>query len=184
VLLTLQSLPDHPLRNDLAVGAFRIQSLAIADQQRTKGFNFSFDIAGPKYLISIHDPWINNTIPGFHISLSKRTVQNTTTGQLTHFEYFIHSDSPKTLNLKSIVYWVYFDPQKRRYDTLSVNQPITMSTETNGHEEVVGEDSFLQLLYKASNTEYSLEKDESLNRFANIIIFLLFLILSVLIFKR
>jgi len=59
-----------------------------------------------------------------------------------------------------------------------------MTTEVNDNEEIVGEDSFLQLLYKASNTEYSLEKDESLNRFANLIIFLLFLAISVLIFKR
>jgi len=184
VALTLQPLPEHPLRNEMAVGSFQIKASPLATQQRTKGFNFSFDIEGPHYLISIHEPWIYNSIPGLHISLSKRTVQNTSTGQRTHFEYFIHSDSPKTLNIKNSIFWVYFDPIKRRYDTLAVEQPIVMTTEVTDNEEIVGEDSFLQLLYKASNTEYSLEKDESLNRFANLIIFLLFLAISVLIFKR
>ncbi|MDB5256040.1 MAG: hypothetical protein JWM14_735, partial [Chitinophagaceae bacterium] len=183
-VLTLQALPEHVLRNEMAVGSFHIKPSPIAIQQRTKGFNFSFDIEGPKYLISIHEPWIYNSIPGLHLSLSKRTVQNTATGQRTHFEYFIHSDSPKTFNIKNSIFWVYFDPSKHRYDTLAVDQPIVLTTEVSDNEEIVGEDSFLQLLYKASNTEYSLEKDESLNRFANLIIFLLFLALSVLIFKR
>lgn len=184
VTLTLQPLPEHPLRNDMAVGAFHVRSSPIAIQQRTKGFNFSFDIEGPKYLISIHEPWIINSIPGLHISLLKRTVQNTASGQRSHFEYFIHSDSPKKLNIKNSIFWVYYDPVKLRYDTLTVDQPISMTTEVSDNEPIVGEDSFLQLLYKASNTEYSLEKDESLNRFANLIIFLLFLAISVLIFKR
>ena len=182
--LTLQPLPEHPLQNEMAAGAFTLKSHPIQYHQRTKGFNFSFDIDGPKYLISIHEPWIYNSIPGLHISLSKRTVQNTASGQRTRFEYFIHSDSPKTFNIKNSIFWVYFDPAKHCYDTLSVDQPITMTTEVDDNEPIVGEDSFLQLLYKASNTEYSLEKDESLNKFANIIIFLLFLAISVLIFKR
>jgi len=184
VLLTLQSLPEHPLRNEIAVGTFHVRSTPVAMQQRTKGFNFSFDIEGPKYLISIHEPWINNSIPGLHISLLKRNVQNTASGQRTHFEYFIHSDSPKKLNIENSIFWVYYDPVKLQYDTLAVDQPINMTTEVSDNEPIVGEDSFLQLLYKASNTEYSLEKDESLNRFANLIIFLLFLAISVLIFKR
>ncbi len=183
-VLTLQALPEHALQNEMAVGAFNIKPSPIPVQQRTKGFNFSLDIEGPNYLISIHEPWIYNSIPGLHISLSKRTVRNTSIGQSTHFEYFIHSDSPKTFNIKNSIFWVYFDPVKRRYDTLTIDQPIAMTTEVSDNEEIVGEDSFLQLLYKASNTEYSLEKDESLNRFANAIIFLLFLALSVLIFKR
>lgn len=184
VTLSLQPLPEHPLRNKMAVGSFHIKPSPLAVQQRTKGFNFTFDIVGPHYLIPIHEPWISNTIPGLYISLSKRTLQNTPTGQSTHFEYFIHSDSPKTLNIKNSIFWVYFDPIKHRYDTLSVDQPITMINEVSDNEEIVGEDSFLQLLYQASNTEYSLEKDESLNRFANLIIFLLFLSISILIFKR
>ncbi|HSZ72913.1 MAG TPA: hypothetical protein VK750_09570 [Cytophagaceae bacterium] len=184
VTLTLQALPEHPLKNEVAVGSFTIKSSPIKYAQRTKGFNFSFDIEGPKYLISIHEPWIYNPIPGLHISLSKRAIQNTTSGQRTRFEYFIHSDSPKTINIRNSILWVYFDPSKRKYDTLTVDQPIVMTTEVSDNEELVGEDSFLQLLYKASNKEYSLEKDESLNRFANLIIFLLFLVISVLIFKR
>lgn len=182
--LSLQPLPEHNLRNEMAVGSFHVKASSIPVQQRTKGFNFSFDIEGPKYLISIHEPWIINSIPGLHISLSKRTVQPSNTGQRTHFEYFIHSDSPKSFNMKNSIFWVYFDPVKHSYDTLAVDQPITMTTEVDDNEPIVGEDSFLQLLYKASNTEYSLEKDESLNKFANIIIFLLFLAISVLIFKR
>ncbi|MDB5274643.1 MAG: hypothetical protein JWO58_3010 [Chitinophagaceae bacterium] len=184
VTLSLQPLPEHPLSNEVAVGTFHLKPLPVKYQQRTKGFNFSFEIEGPKYLISIHEPWISSSVPGLHISLSKRTVQNTVNGQKTKFEYFIHADSPKNINIKNCILWVYFNPLKRNYDTLSVDQPVMMTTEVNNNEEIVGEDSFLQLLYKASNTEYSLEKDESLNRFANLIIFLLFLAISVLIFKR
>lgn len=184
VSLRFKALPPHPLKNDVAVGNFNLRTNRLKRQQSTKGFDCSFEITGPRYPMALHEPWSVQTIPGLHVYLSKQDVNTKENTQTTRFHYFIHSDNPKTINLKNSLVWVFFNPSIGQYDSLSVNQTLVLNTSVEDHQGLGQENSFEQMLYKASNTLYSLEKDESLNRFANFIIFILFLAISVLIFKR
>jgi hypothetical protein len=183
--LNFKSLPPHPLKNDVAVGTFSVQTNKIKYKQRTTGFNFNFDITGNKYPLPLHQPWATQAIPGLHIHLKNQTTTEVDKNyQKTSFNYFIYSDSPKSINIKNSLQWIYFNPNLHQYDTLLVNQEVDMKTSVDEDQGANSEDSFEQMMYKASNTPDSLEKDESLNRFVNLIIIILFLAISVLIFKR
>ena len=184
VTLNFKPLPEHPLKNEVAVGIFSLHASNLKQNQRTTGFNFNFEISGPIYPLPLHQPWQSHTIPGLHIHMKNQSVSQTEENQRTSFNYFMYSDTPKSLNLKGSLLWVYFNLNKNDYDTLFINQEIEMKNAVDEDKETNSEDSFEQMMHKASNTPYSLEKDESLNRFANLIIFILFLAISVLIFKR
>ena len=184
IVLNFKSLPPHPLSNEVAVGNFTVHSNRLQKQQPTKGFNLAFDIKGLYYPLPLHEPWAIQKLPGLHVYLSKQVVTTIRNNQTTRFHYFINSDMPKSINLKNSLIWVFFNPNKHQYDTLSIDQTLSMITSVTDEKNLDAEGSFEQMLYKASNTVYSLEKDESLNKFANFIIFILFIAISVLIFKR
>jgi len=184
VVIRFKALPPHPLKNQVAVGNFALRTNRLKKQQSTKGFNLSFEITGLPYPMPLHEPWVVQNIPGLHVYFSKQNSNTTARRQSTQFHYFIHADAPKSIHLKNSLVWVYFNPNTKKYDSLYTNQTIDLSPTVKDVQETNAEGSFEQMLYKASNTVYSLEKDESLNRFANLIIFILFLAISVLIFKR
>jgi hypothetical protein len=82
--------------------------------------------------------------------------------------------------------WIYFDPYKKVYDTLTSHTVIHVSGESLKNKEITSSyiGSFYELAGKESNRLRSTEKDESIKFFANIIILFMLVSTAILVFKR
>jgi hypothetical protein len=167
-----------------SVGNFKAQLHMGKEAATVSGFSVKFDIIGNPNIIPLADPMIINDNELLEISLTQRTNTIKNEQEITSFHYYIHAKQPMEFNFSQYIKWPYFNVSTKKYDTLSSSKIISILEGNRVQSSDDFENKFEELLFKANNQVSSLEKEESLNRFANIIIFVLFVAISILIFKR
>nr|WP_235985317.1 BatD family protein [Spirosoma utsteinense] len=121
--IAVRALPQHPLRGQVAVGSFRLnEQLERKHVQVGQSIRYRFSIAGEGNIATLPAP----------VELAKSTdidifppkeqhslkhTGNQVDGQKT-FTYFIVPRQNGTISLADHFQWIYFDPQRARYDTL------------------------------------------------------------------
>lgn len=121
--VTVKELPPHPLRNGIAVGTFRLDEFVSQKRLRTgKGFYYQFRITGEGNLSAVKLPAVPaNAAFDFFPSESKRSLDLTgrkVTGSKT-FQMYALPKEPGIYPWSAYFRWVYFNTQKRTYDTLA-----------------------------------------------------------------
>jgi BatD DUF11 like domain len=121
--VTVRPLPVHPLRGQVAVGSFRLNEQL--DRQRVQvgqSARYAFTIAGEGNIATLPAPielaktaYIDIFPPRERHTLNQ--AGNQLSGQKT-FTYFIVPRQNGTISLADHFQWIYFDPQRARYDTL------------------------------------------------------------------
>lgn len=123
VVITVRGLPDHPLRGQVAVGSFRLNERL--DQQRVlvgNSVRYSFTIEGVGNIATLSAPIELSKTADVDLFPPKErhTIRHggsQVSGQKT-FTYFIIPRQNGTVKLAEHFQWIYFDPQRARYDTL------------------------------------------------------------------
>ena len=123
VVVTVQALPPHPLRGRVAVGSFRLSERL--ERQRVnvgESIRYGFTIEGEGNIAALPTPILPPATAEFDLFPpdEQHTVDNTgaqVTGRKT-FTYFVVPRQPGMIALGSRFQWIYFDPQRARYDTL------------------------------------------------------------------
>jgi len=119
----IKELPPHPLKNNVAVGDFRLDESISANKVITgQSFEYNFNIYGEGNISAINRPKIKKDEnfdfydPNILQNINRRN--NRVTGSKS-FSYYGIPNEPGDYQLGDYFQWIYFNPRKEKYDTLS-----------------------------------------------------------------
>lgn len=179
-LIKVKALPPHPLKDRVAVGQYRL-SEEISDTaiNINDSFIYTFSIKGRGNLHFSSAPTQSNTT---ELSIFKPiTDQNVKKGNgqvfgNKTFNYDILPEEPGEFNMANYFSWIYFDPSKGRYDTLTPKASIRVTGESRKNENIASSDLgvFYDLIDSESNKLITSNDQDWLKYFANSVILFMF----------
>ncbi|MFM7858170.1 MAG: BatD family protein, partial [Flammeovirgaceae bacterium] len=186
----VKELPPHPLRNQVAVGEYQLQEKIASNQLETgQSVLYDFSIFGEGNISAIEKPKIeNNSSFDFYEPNVKQSI-NRDNGRVTgtkSFSYFMIPKEPGTFAMKDYFKWVFFNPKKKKYDTLQSQQVISVIGESQKNQSIESNDlgSFYD---RADATDNQLRSMSDLNWVKvslNGLAALLFIAALYLVFKK
>lgn len=156
--ITVKVLPPHPLSKQVAVGDYRLdEKISSTSLQTGKSFSYDYTIYGEGNISSINKPPAKSDSnfdfyePNVRQSINRDGSR--VTGSKT-FSYFIIPKEPGTFSLKDNFQWIFFNPSKRKYDTLLAKASVVVSGESLKNEviESVDPGSFYDRIDSADNS--------------------------------
>ncbi|WP_247237559.1 BatD family protein [Telluribacter sp. SYSU D00476] len=140
-------LPPHPQRDQVAVGEYTLEE-QVSSQHLASGesFRYVFKIKGTGNLAAVPAPDVLNSASfDFYppeVSQVIRRSYERVTGDKT-FNYFVVARQNGSFPLGRYFQWIYFDPQKARYDTLRSDKVVEVVGESRPSEVVSHEGELL-----------------------------------------
>ena len=122
-IVRVKALPEHPLRDRVAVGSYHFSEKINKDVLRTgEGFSYDFTIYGEGNISALAAPTLLPT--DSILFYPPKSVQRITKDKLRVFgkKQMSYYGTPQIAGhypLKHFISWIYFDPKRERYDTLS-----------------------------------------------------------------
>ncbi|WP_207507839.1 BatD family protein [Telluribacter humicola] len=147
IKVQVQPLPAHPHKDQVAVGTYTLEE-QVTRQQLASGesLRYIFKIKGTGNLAAVTAPDVLNSASfDFYppeVSQVIRRSYERVTGEKS-FNYFIVARQNGTFPLGRYFQWVYFDPQKARYDTLRSSRVIKVVGESRPSDVVSTEGELL-----------------------------------------
>src|SRR5690606_7911978 len=157
VTVKVKELPPHPLSSSVAVGEFRLDDRIIDTNLKTgQSAAYEFNIVGEGNIASLPQPKVRKDgaleiyDPSTRQELSKS--RNRITGTKS-FRYFMIPKEPGQHKLGDYFQWVFFSPQRERYDTLRSNVTVYITGESKQNETIDAQDpgSFYEQIQVADN---------------------------------
>lgn len=174
--VTVKPLPPHPLRDRVAVGNYRMaEKISAVELTTGQSFNYVLNILGEGNLSAISNPEIpENEEFDFYAPNVKQDITRSN-GQVKgtkSFNYYAIPNEPGTYTLGDYIQWIYFNPDKKVYDTLRSRQTVVVSGESRKNEYILSNDmgSFYDGIEFEDNKLVSLDQSPLIRLFANIFI--------------
>ncbi len=120
--IKVKPLPSHPLKDQVAVGKYELKEKIDKVEVETGGaIHYNFKINGFGNINMVQEPKIsrNDSLTFFKPTVEQEVRKEN--GKLygtKEFSYSIVAELPGVYSFKDRFEWIYFDPIKRRYDTL------------------------------------------------------------------
>ncbi|NIJ55630.1 BatD family protein [Dyadobacter arcticus] len=133
IRIAVKQLPDHPLRDQVAVGQYSLKEKLSAELVYPgESIRYMFKVEGMGNITAIPAPVIvaNSYFDIYPPEVSqvvKRSFQNVI-GEKT-FDYFIVPRKDGTFPLGRYFQWIYFDSQTEKYDTLRSGKSLKVEGE-------------------------------------------------------
>jgi hypothetical protein len=187
--ISIKALPPHPLKNRVPVGKFSLKEGVSHNKIKTgKHFIYRAIITGEGNFATIVPPELkeNESLDFYSPVLKQRVIRESKNAGGKILEFTIIPKEPGTYHLADYFKWVYFNPSEKRYDSLTSKLTVYVEGESQKDKEISTMDlgSFYELVNNESNKLRSMEKDESIKFFANIIILFMLAITAILVLKR
>ncbi len=188
--IKVKELPPHPMRDQVAVGNFRLEERISQREVMTgQSFNYEFSIYGEGNISAINNPIINDDgnfefyDPNVAQNINRRN--NRVTGSKS-FNYFIIPAEPGEYNLKDYFQWVYFNPSEEVYDTITANVEMKAFGESKKNQSIIASDlgEFYDRIGADSNVLEARSRFDSIKTYANIVILLMLILVAAFIFKK
>lgn len=187
-IISVKELPPHPLRESVAVGSFALNEDISSKALNTgQSFNYAFKIRGEGNISSVEAPMIpeNDHFDFYEPNIEQniRRAQNIVTGTKAYNYYGIPNE-PGEFNLGDYMQWVFFDPDRERYDTLRSEIIVTVSGESRKNEYISSNDlgSFYDQIQFESNALSSLSSGNWMRAVANLV--LLLVVIALITIRR
>ena len=142
--IIVNDLPDHPLKEEVSVGNFRLsEQISSEDLQTGVSFDYVFSIFGEGNISAISAP-INGEGREFeiyppNIQQDIRRSNGLVRGQ-KRFDYYILPNEPGEYNLEDYFKWIYFNTKTETYDTLSSELVVNVIGESKKNSEILSTD--------------------------------------------
>jgi len=156
--ITVKELPPHPLRNTVAVGDYKLnERIQDTHLQTGNSVSYEFNIYGEGNIASIGNPLIKNNgafeVYDPNVSQQISKVKNRVTGTKS-FRYFMIPKEPGQYNLGDFYQWIFFNPEKHKYDTLQATTTVNVEGESKKNEVIQSSDpgSFYNKISIADNS--------------------------------
>ena len=156
--VVVNELPDHPLRESVSVGNFKLRENIDKTTIKTgESFNFNFDIGGRGNISGINPPTppVSESLEIYDPAVKQNVKKGN--GRITGtkaFQYYGVPNEPGDYNLSDYFEWVFFNTSTGRYDTLASDIVLTVTGESKKNQFIMSSDlgSFYDKIEFADNT--------------------------------
>lgn len=189
VTVVVKQLPDHPLRDQVAVGQYSLKERLSSDLVYPgESVRYMFKVEGVGNIAAIPAPVIQasssfDIYPPERSQVIRRSYQNVV-GEMT-FDYFVVPRKDGEFPLSRYFHWIYFDVEKQKYDTLT----SAASLEVRGDDyklanlSLSGSSGLYDNLENLDSSRMAIDYKKILKDLTNILIVLL-LITMVWVFRK
>ena len=188
--VAVKPLPPHPLRNVVPVGQYRLKEGVNRLMFRTgESFTYRFEVIGTGNMGAILPPVVPS-LTGLEIYPPEtKFTRNMAAGGLQgakSFRYNMLARQPGQYYLGNLFWFVYFDPQASRYDTLRSDLIVNVKGAENQQGKFQPEESdpFYKLIREEENNLISLNKFNEIKLYTNVVILSLLCASLFLFFKK
>lgn len=140
----VKELPPHPLKDIVAVGDYRLtESMPATDLETGKSAAYTFSVYGEGNLSAAEKPIVVNDENFEFYEPNIRQDVNRENGRVTgtkSFNYFMIPKEPGKYDLKKYFQWVFFNPSKKKYDTLSSRLTVYVKGDSKKNEAIQSND--------------------------------------------
>lgn len=188
--IKVKELPPHPLRDQVAVGNYRLEETIGSTSLKTgESFSYNFKVYGEGNISAIEKPIVFKDgsfdfyDPNVRQDINRE--ESRVTGNKT-FSYFIIPKEPGEYHLSDFFQWVYFNPAKARYDTLKPLATVVVSGESLKNEAIESSDAgtFYDAMSSADNTLHARSGYDWLTLATNIFVVVVLVGAAYLAFKK
>jgi hypothetical protein len=141
----VRDLPPHPLKDVVAVGNYQLfEAMPTTDLQTGKSASYGFNIFGEGNISSIEKPVVSNDAnfefyePNVRQEIKRENARVTGTKS---FNYFMIPKEPGVFKLNKYFQWVFFNPEKNKYDTLKSKMTAYVQGESKRNESILANDT-------------------------------------------
>jgi len=133
VRVLVKPLPPHPRKDQIAVGNYALEEkLTRARAHSGESLRYRFTIKGDGNIATITPPDLGDSrLFDFYPPDVSQTVERSyerVSGTKT-FDYYIVARQKGAFKLSRFFYWIYFDPERAKYDTLLSSKTIKITGE-------------------------------------------------------
>ncbi|GAB4109532.1 MAG: BatD family protein [Thermoflexibacter sp.] len=188
--IRVKDLPEHPLKNQVAVGNFKLEETISSQNLETgQSFEYKFKVVGEGNISAIREvtpPKVNDF--DFYAPNVKQQINRgggTVYGSKL-FTYMAIPKEPGQHDLGKYFQWIYFNPTTQKYDTLKSNLILNVTGESKINVSIESNDrgGFYDLIDEQENTLISMNRDEAIKGFTNIGIFSLLILTAFFALKK
>ena len=176
----VEELPEHPLKENIAVGDFKLKERIDKKEIKTgDNFNYDFEIIGEGNITAITSPKINIDGIEFYPPNSEQYIKREK-GKVygsKKFKYYgIPSEAGK-YNFNKIG-WIFYNVKEKKYDTLKSKIQIKAIGNSIKNKIIQSKDidPFFEIINSTNNTLKPIEKQTNNNIFLNFIVLILIII--------
>ncbi len=154
----VKQLPSHPLRDKVAVGAYKLSEMMPSTDLTTgKSVSYTFSVFGEGNISAIQNPDIRKDAnfefydPNVRMNVKRENGRVTGTKS---FNYFMIPKEPGRYDLANYFQWVFFNPETAKYDTLKSRLNVYVTGESTRNEVIEANDdgSFYDKIQTADNS--------------------------------
>ncbi len=130
-IVSVKELPPHPLQGSVAVGNYQLDERISTNNLKTgQSVGYEFNVHGEGNISSIERPIISkdNNFDFYEPNVQQNIARES--GRVSgtkSFRYFLVPKEPGDFNMGNYFQWIFFNPAKKKYDTL--RSQITLSVE-------------------------------------------------------
>jgi hypothetical protein len=188
--IKVKELPPHPLRDQVAVGNYRLdENISSTALQTGQSFTYEFNVYGEGNISAIDKPTtfkdgsFDFYEPNVRQGINRES--NRVTGTKS-FSYFIIPKEPGEYKLSDFIQWVFFNPATKAYDTLKAQAAVIVRGESLKNEAIESVDagSFYDKISVADNTLLAVSNTGWLKTTLNIFILVMLAGSAYLVFKK
>lgn len=188
--IRVTELPDHPLRDQVAVGEYKLnESVSSRELETGKSFTYEFNIYGEGNISSINAPLKPDVDefefydPDVNQNINRRN--NRIAGSKS-FRYYAIPNEPGDYSMSDYFSWIYFSPTKNSYDTLTARAEVSVTGESRRNETILASDmgSFYDRVEFENNNLQGYAGVEWTRIFANILILVMLAGSAYIVFKK
>ncbi len=186
----VKELPDHPLKESVSVGNYRLDEKISKKQLNTgESFNYNFTIQGEGNISAIKDLEI---VSDENFDLYPPNVQqhigrgNGRVRGRKSFSFYGIPNEPGQFDMSEYFNWIYFNTRTERYDTLRSELILNVTGESKKNEYILSNDmgTFYDSIELKDNSFFSLRERETMRTIINIIIFAMLGTVVAFMFKK
>lgn len=186
----VKALPPHPLKDEVAVGDYRLDERINSKELKTgQSFNYDFTIKGAGNISSIAKPRIleDGNFEFYPPNIQQDIIRsnNRVTGTKS-FSFYGIPNEPGQFDFEDRINWIYFNARKERYDTLTSRMVVNVTGESKRNEHILSTDlgSFYDIIEVEDNRLIDRQKEELIKLLANILILVMLVFTAIFIFKK
>jgi len=142
--IKVKDLPAHPLKDVVAVGAYRLtESMHSTDLETGKSAAYTFSVYGEGNITAVEKPVVNSDDNFEFYEPNVRQEISRDNGRVTgtkSFNYFMIPKEPGQYPLGKYFQWIFFNTEKSRYDTLRSKLTVYVTGESRKNEAIQSND--------------------------------------------
>ncbi|MFA0962396.1 BatD family protein [Roseivirga sp. BDSF3-8] len=189
-IVEVKPLPPHPLKETVAVGEYKLkEALSNGRVETGESFSYEFRIVGKGNIQSLNEPEVpaGRNIEFYPPDVAQTVRRNNAMVYGSKgFNYYGIPEEPGSYNLGDYFNWVYFDPSRGQYDTLTSSKVIEVTGESLSDRYISSSDmgSFYNRISLENNTLQAKGGGGLFRLLANVLILASLVLSAVFIFKK